>query len=210
MRMEVHASHHRAPSRDQAASEGTAHTHTQRGAERHQQGWGDTGEKLGRSWGGCSSCCCTLIVASSAASSPSASPASNSTLNCCPVVSPAGTMTLWYEPSGAATRTSSPPLMATGTVTVRRVVTAPRTAPQSGRPAITHEYTHRAPAAGRRLRRREQSSASTPSRNCNSLLSLHNYIPRLHILDTVHNTKMAGLDCRQRQHRESDCTLKSQ
>ena len=48
MRMEVHASHHRAPSRDQAASEGTAHTHTQRGAERHQQGWGDTGEKLGR------------------------------------------------------------------------------------------------------------------------------------------------------------------
>ena len=50
---------------------------------------------------------------------------SSSTLNCCPAVSPSGTIIEWYDPSGATTRTRSPPLMPAGTVTVSRVVTGP-------------------------------------------------------------------------------------
>eukprot|EP00967_Tisochrysis_lutea_P126008 scaffold212366_cov37-Tisochrysis_lutea.AAC.3 len=52
---------------------------------------------------------------------------STHTENCWPAERPAGTITLWYEPSGAATRTSSPPEIPPGTVTVSRVVTAPTT-----------------------------------------------------------------------------------
>ena len=50
--------------------------------------------------------------------------ARSSTLNCCPDVSPPGTMMLWYEPSGAATRTKSPPAIPCGVVTVSLTTTA--------------------------------------------------------------------------------------